>query len=338
MSQEGTTIPVEEFLAQDIPLLDVRSPGEYSAGHIPGAVSFPLFNDLERAEIGTLYKQVSADAAFSRGLRIAEPKIPDYLEHAQKLGTSFRIHCWRGGMRSRAMADLLREHGYDCEVLKGGYKAYRQSMMSFLERPMRLRVLTGHTGSMKTEVLHAIRSMGEQFIDLEGLANHQGSSFGNVHTTGQPTTEQFQNDLYEAVRGLDLERVIWIEDESMMIGKCAVPNPLFLQKESAPHFLIEIADSKRLSHLVNNYGGLEPLHLTKAMEGIRKKLGHERCDLASDHISKGNLREAARIALVYYDKQYSKAVEKKKHLVKQQFSFQTESPEEIARHLLDGIN
>lgn len=302
----------DELLTSTHPLLDVRSPGEYAHGHIPGAISFPLFSDEERARIGTLYKQTGRDEAFEEGLRVVGPKMAGFVQDARDLGASaMNIYCWRGGMRSNSMAWLLEQAGFEVSVLDGGYKRYRGHLMSFFESPLDLRILTGLTGSGKTAVLHALQDQGAQVIDLEGIANHKGSSFGNVLTAGQPTTEQFQNDLFEAFMGLDIHRPIWVEDESIAIGGVYLPQPLFARMRTSPHVLLEVDDDQRLDLLVEDYGQLAPARLKEATANISKKLGLENMRDAHAAIDDGDLRRAASIILRYYDRMYRKSIGKK---------------------------
>ncbi len=326
-----------DFLNTEIPILDVRSPSEFMAGHIPGAVNLPLFSDEERAEVGTLYKQKGREAAIKRGLDLVGPKMSAFITQAENLTSKdLHIHCWRGGMRSQSMAWLLETYGFEVSVLDGGYKAYRKGIHEFFSQDLNLKVLSGLTGSQKTEVLLAMKDMGEQVLDLEGLAGHQGSSFGNVLSQGQPSTEQFHNLLFHEAKDFDLDRSIWLEDESFMIGKVAFLGPLHNIKENSPHIVIEIPLENRLDHLVKGYGDLHREGLIKATEGIRRKLGNERADEAIALIQEGKLREAAAIILHYYDKQYLRSLEKKKDKIQEKITFEHGDIQDIARHLIHG--
>ncbi|MEL7376201.1 MAG: rhodanese-like domain-containing protein, partial [Bacteroidota bacterium] len=177
------TIKPEEYLSQstDRVLLDVRSPGEYAQGHLSGAESLPLFDNPERAEVGTLYKQESPDAALLRGLEIAGSKMRHYVEQARQLadGKPVTVHCWRGGQRSQSMGWLLERAGMDVQILEGGYKDFRRWQRSWLsESTHTFIIIGGPTGAGKTRLLAALVERGESVIDLEGLARHRGSSFG----------------------------------------------------------------------------------------------------------------------------------------------------------------
>lgn len=320
----------------EFPLLDTRSPSEYAKGHIPKAHSFPLFTDEERAEVGTSYKQKGRKAAIKSGLRRVGPKMEEFVEKAEAFGSqAFLMHCWRGGMRSETLAWLLELYGFEVKVLKGGYKAYRRALLNFFGQALELRVITGATGSKKTKVLHEMAKMGQQVIDLEGIACHQGSSFGTQATVGQPTTEQFQNELFEAFRNLDTERPVWLEDESFRIGQVEMIEPLFHQKEAAPHYHIEIPYSERVKALTKDYGEIPKERLIKATNRIRKRLGHERTEAAVQHIERGDLEEAVVIILAYYDKTYFKGIQKKSERISEKLSFNSSDPQRIAETLID---
>lgn len=311
-------LQVEDFLiaAENIPILDVRSPREYEIGRLPSAVSFPLFSNEERSVIGTLYKQEGRNVAIKKGLEIVGPKLLNFIEKAESFKSeTLALHCWRGGMRSESMAWLLERYGLRTLVLEGGYKAYRNHLLIFFNSPLPLKVISGYTGSKKTILLHLLKEKGEQVIDLEGLAGHQGSSFGNAKCVQQPTTENFQNLVYHEFRKLDLSRPIWIEDESIRIGQVDVIEGLYKRMSESPHVFIEIDRSQRVDFLVEDYGMLSPEQLTEATQRIKKKLGNEKTSEAIRFIQAGELRKAAEIIITYYDTWYEKAIAKKKHLI-----------------------
>src|SRR5690606_20923019 len=185
--------------------------------------------------------------AIKKGLEIVGPKMVHFIEQAEAFqSTHLNLYCWRGGMRSESMAWLLERYGFTTTVLAGGYKAYRSHALNFFEQPLPLKVVSGYTGSKKTHFLQMLKEAGEQVIDLEGLAQHQGSSFGNKKSTGQPTTEQFQNLLYQAFSVLDLSKVIWIEDESMRIGQVNLPQRLYQRMEESPRVVLDISLAERV--------------------------------------------------------------------------------------------
>ena len=300
-------LPISEFIASDVPAIDVRSPGEFVRGHIPGAHSQPLFSDEERAVVGTLYKQEGRDAAVLEGLRIVGPKLATIVEHARALAPDgrIRVHCWRGGERSGSVAWLLDKSGFD-EVLtlKGGYKSFRNLVLASFTAQMELRVLGGYTGTGKTETLRHLRDLGQQVIDLEALAHHKGSSFGAIGEDPQPTTEHFENLLWNALRALDHTRPIWVEDESMMIGRAKIHDDFFAQMRGAQLFFAEMPVEERAARLVVDYGKYPKEELAEATKRIEKRLGPQHCRTALKALDAGDHYTVAMITLNYYDKTY----------------------------------
>ena len=193
-------ISVEQAVQDSLPIIDVRSPLEFEKGHIPGATNVALFSNEERAHIGTVYKQESQEAAIEIGYKYADPKREHYIREARKAAPDGRVivHCWRGGMRSKSMAEHLENNGFtDVQVITGGYKAFRNYVLDFFQRSFSIKVIGGYTGSGKTEILQELKHQGEQVIDLERLAHHKGSAFGGIGQKEQPSVEQFENLLYK---------------------------------------------------------------------------------------------------------------------------------------------
>lgn len=303
---------MEEVLSGGGPLIDVRSPGEYLQGHIPGAVNIPLFTDEERARVGTLYSRVSPEKAMETGLVLVEPKLGWFLEEACRVapGGAVAVHCWRGGLRSRSFARHLATNGFrEVTVVTGGYKAYRHLLLRYFEHPPELRVLGGFTGSGKTEILRILASRGVQTVDLEGLACHKGSSFGAIGCDSQPTTEQFENNLYEAFRKLNPAQPVWLEDESHNIGGVNLPVGLWQHMQKSPTLFIRIPREVRADGLVGEYTGFGTALLEEATRRIARRLGGENSIKALGFIAAGHFREAALILLAYYDKSYTRALQ-----------------------------
>lgn len=299
---------VSDFLhlSKSLPIIDVRSPGEYESGHIPGSYNIPLFNNEERAEVGTCFKTVGKKAAVKLGLKIVGPKMYGFVEQVEKrsLGDEVLVHCWRGGMRSGSFAWLLTTAGIKAHTLIKGYKGYRNFSLEKFQELDNLVLLGGETGSGKTEILNLLSKNGEQVIDLEKLANHKGSSFGNLSKYPQPSTEQFQNDLLERILSFNTKKRIWVEDESHNIGNVGIPDLFWKKMRSSPLIRIVKDKSHRISQLVNEYGKIDPNLLKEGILRIQKKLGGLITQQALESLEKGDMQKVAELCLMYYDKAY----------------------------------
>lgn len=336
----GHCLTVFDFLAARATrvLLDVRSPGEYAQGHIPGAVSFPLFSDEERAQVGTVYKEKGGESAYELGLTLVGPKMADFVRRARALAPERRlaIHCWRGGQRSGSMAWLLRQAGFDVITLEGGYKTYRRYVLeNFGKWKLEIRIVGGRTGTGKTKILRELEKIGEQVIDLEGLAHHKGSAFGFIGEAPQPTVEQFENDLFEAISRLDPARRVWIENESRSIGRVYIPDAFWEIMKNAPLLNIEIPDEARIQNLLADYTSTDTADLKAAFLKIDKKLGGQNLKAALEALDCSDFATAARIALRYYDKTYQHCLESNPSPFVRHLKFDQGNPEKIAKYLAD---
>lgn len=310
-------LALKEFLQGPGPILDVRSPSEYQQGHIPGSHSFPLFSDVERAHIGTVYKQQSRQEAIEMGLLFFQPKLELFISQAAHLLTSVgKVLCWRGGMRSGFVARLLELMGYTTFSLQGGYKAYRRWTLQRLThfpppRSFSLFVLGGLTGSGKTDILQALQQRGEQVIDLEAIAKHRGSAFGGIGFPQQPTQEQFENELALILERLDWSKPIWIEDESRLIGRCHIPPALYASMLQAPLFYVSCSLSDRLQRLLTQYGQAPKQYLLEATQRIVKRLGGQLSKEIQQFIEEEKNEQAFERLLSYYDKAYQYQISKR---------------------------
>jgi len=309
-------ITIDELMRMPdrIPYADVRTPAEFQQGHMPGAYNIPLFTNEERVLVGTTYKQTSREAAILLGFDLAGPKWSGFIRQALEIAPQRRIavHCWRGGMRSGAMAWALDLYGFEVWLVDGGYKRYRRWVLHQFEETYRLWVVGGMTGSGKTAVLRQLRLLGEQVIDLEDLAQHQGSAYGTLNRLVQPTQEQFENNLAEGLNRLDRNRKIWVEDESLPIGKCMVPKPFWNLIQTEPLIDLRVREDSRIEGLVKEYGSLDKAFLEECTERIGKRLGTERTKHAVTAIREGRMDEFIRQVLVYYDKTYRNAMSARK--------------------------
>ena len=308
-------INVNEFLQkakEGLPIVDVRSPGEYEHAHIIGAVNMPIFNNEERAEVGTIYKKIGKTHAVQKGLEFVGPKLKDFTKRALKLKSEeILIHCWRGGMRSASMAWLFETVGLKVYLLTGGYKAYRHYVLESFQTKFNFMLLGGSTGSGKTEMLELLKAKGEQVIDLEGIANHKGSAFGGIGQNEQPTNEHFENLLSYELLSLDTKKTIWLEDESRNVGRDFIPQGFWDEMRDSPVIRIDCDYEIRLERIMRDYACLDVENLKNSITKIRKRLGYDKCKMALDFCDNNDIEQAARICLDYYDKLYSSSLEKR---------------------------
>ena len=321
MSEKPTnsSYPVTDFRNLSSPIIDVRSPSEFRQGHWPGAVNIPLFSDSERETIGISYKKESRLKAIFNGLKITIPNTKQLLEvihqitiNNEGINKSLRIYCWRGGMRSSAFAWLARTIGIRTYLLQGGYKNYRKWVLNKFEDDLPIRLVGGKTGTRKTDLLNYINEDNIHVIDLEGIANHRGSSFGSLGMKEQPTTQQFENILAESLYKFQKNSAIeiWLEAESSNLGKCRIPNVLYTQMKKAP--IIEIIKDKneRVKNLVNVYSQNSQTELKDAVNRISKRLGPQRTKEAITAIDRKEWSKACEAMLDYYDKCYEYELKK----------------------------
>lgn len=296
-----------------MPILDVRSPSEFAHGHAVGALSLPLFSDQERHEVGLCYKTKGQAEAIRLGLAFVGPKMADLVKQADQLaqGSDIEVYCWRGGMRSQSMEWLFTTAGHRVKRWEGGYKGYRQRVQAIWNAPRPWMVLSGLTGSGKTEILRAMMAQSAPVFDLEGIAHHKGSAFGHVGEGDQPTQENFENNGAHLLEELPEKEVLWMEDESRSIGRIWMHSDFFALKKEAPLVVIERSRANRLDHLVALYGQASKEDLAAVFPKIAKRLGHQQAQTAIEAVYQGDLRSAADIALSYYDRTYQESIQKR---------------------------
>lgn len=274
MNARADTADYRAIFLAAVPLLDVRAPVEFSAGAFPGAVNIPLLTDDERAQVGTLYRQQGQQAAIALGHQLVRDavkaeRMARWIAFTTQHPDGY-LYCFRGGLRSQTVQQWLRAAGVDYPLIVGGYKAIRQFLLAELDRlavSMPIAIVGGHTGCGKTRVIQAIKCA----VDLEALAQHRGSSFGRL-PGGQPTQIDFENALAIALlrATIDPKKNIWLEDESRMIGRCAIPLNLRAQMEQAPVVLIGEPLESRVQVVLEDYvvGGLSQYEQVYGVDGF----------------------------------------------------------------------
>lgn len=331
-------ISVDDFLKlrKTLPVVDVRSEGEFEAGNIPSAINIPLLNNAERVEVGTDYKQKGQQEAIRTGFRLVGPRLVEIIDQAKKeaYNNELIVHCWRGGMRSANFCQFVGMAGVKSHQLKGGYKSYRQLALQSFKTPFNFIVLAGSTGSGKTEILNSLAEAGEQVIDLEGLAHHRGSVFGGLMQPPQPTTEQFQNNLFETILMLDPGKRVWIEDESIAVGKIFLPGDFWKTMGASPVVELRVDKHVRISRLVDEYGSADRQLFLEAMTGITKRLGGQHFKAAKEKLFEDDMTAVMEILLTYYDKAYRNGLDKKLSRTKATFTWDGNDKNELIEKLI----
>ena len=316
-------IDIEEFLRlqreKKLPVIDVRSPSEFNHGHIPNAKNIYLFDDDERKIVGTTYKKDGREAAILKGLEYVGGRMADILKAVDKISKNnvILMHCFRGGMRSESVAWLCSNYKYDVYVLEGGYKSYRRYVLeSFNNKKYKINLVTGRTGSKKTLILNRLKELKYNVIDLEGIAKHKGSAFGWINEGEQPSQEQFENDLCYELYKYDNGSSLWVEDESLLIGKRAIPRGLFDNMKS-PHNIIylNVPIEDRAKYITDTYGKYSIDDLKESIIKIKKRLGDERMREALGLLEDGKIYECVLVLLYYYDKAYKLSIQEENKII-----------------------
>lgn len=336
---------IEDFIAmaKEHPVFDVRSPSEYEHAHIPRAYSLPLFTNEERKIVGTAYKQESKQKAIKIGLKYFGVKMVKMVEEVEtvlnsKGSTTVLVYCWRGGMRSAGVAWLLDLYGFNVYTLAGGYKAYRNWVLKQFEKEYPFKIIGGYTGSGKTEVLQAFKQKGEIIIDLEGLASHKGSAFGNLGQPKQPGQEMFENLLANELElAVVHNRIIWLEDESQRIGEVNIPISLFKFMRTCRVYFIDIPFEERLNYIVAGYGKYEKEKLINATIRIKKRLGGLETKTAVNCLIEDDVKGAFKVLLQYYDRLYTKSMGNMREQVDQIFQKISLATVDINRNALQIV-
>ena len=283
--------------------IDVRSPSEFEEMTIPGSVNIPVFDDEERAEVGTLYKQVSAEEATDRGLELFSAKLPQIMKEIKELEGEKVVFCWRGGMRSKAAATFLDLMGVNVLRIKGGVRAYRHWVLGQLEtahlKPQAY-VLNGGTGIGKTTILKQLKKDGYPTLDIEGLANHRGSIFGGIglHPNNQKT---FDSLLIEEIQKLQTSPFVVFEAESKRISKLLLPKFLLEKKEKGTHIFINMPMEERVRHILEEYK-LQDHHeeFIEAFQVIKRRIHSPVANEIEKELQVRNYERILQLLLEYY--------------------------------------
>ena len=309
---------LEEFRKVNGPLIDVRSPSEYYKGHMPNSINIPLFDNEERSIVGTIYKNYGREKAVIQGLEYTAIKIENIINRLFEAinvyksrnhnsiseDPTLKIYCARGGMRSQSICWLLEKYKQKSVTLNNGYKSYRKWSLDSFNKKWEIIVMGGKTRVGKTKLLKLLGKNNFQIIDLEGLANHRGSTFGGLGMREQPSNEQFENLIAERLKGFKKNNKILVEAESSNIGKCKIPHEFFSQMKTAERIEIKKSESNRLEELINTYSIFKEKDLIEAIIRIKKRLGPQRTKIAIESIKNKDWKSVCKSVLEYYDKCY----------------------------------
>ncbi len=312
---ESITLPAN--FSEFTHIIDVRSPGEFADDHIPGAINLPVLTNEQRAEVGTLDKQVSPFHARRLGAHYATDNISRHLaDSLSDMDKDFTplVYCWRGGMRSNSFATIMRAIGWRARTIQGGYKAYRNHVITRLEEllattELQLHALSGLTGCGKTKILHALARNGHQVLDLEGLANHRGSLLGDDPTQPQPSQRLFETHLLETLERFDLSEPIWTEAESSKIGKIQCPPALWQKLSQSITYQVKLPLANRAELLKTDYAHFmeDGESLCGILDHLRRLRGHAQVDRWHEQIRSADWKNFLQSILHdHYDLSYRK--------------------------------
>jgi tRNA 2-selenouridine synthase len=320
----GYKIDVEDALKlKNAVWFDVRSPGEYEQATVPGAFSLPIFDNEERKIIGTIYHQIGTEHAKDKGLEIVSTKLPELVRSfKQQAGDrEVVVFCWRGGMRSESIVAVLRAMGLAAYQLNGGYKQYRRyvlNQISSLDVDGRFVVIHGPTGSGKTKLLYELKKINVPMIDLEGLANHRGSVFGDMFLGHQPTQKMFESKLFNLLQKYEHEKWIVLENESKKIGRIWLQDSFYSAMTSGKHIYLSVSLETRIKRILKEYyrsgETVTPEDCLERLEQIKKWIGNSKISELKQLIANKDWERMVRILLVdYYDPLYMHGDKKYAH-------------------------
>ncbi len=323
--------------------VDLRSPKEFDEDHVPNAVNIPLLNDEERHLVGTAYKQDGSTIAKEIGLEFVAPKLPLIVKEIKELynHNPVVIYCWRGGLRSRSLTQVLNLMGISAYRLTGGYKAFRKHVYDFFqeEMPYKFVVLHGLTGTGKTDIILELQKLGKPAIDLEGLANNRGSVFGSVGLGAQYSQKKFETKLCQACKSIQPGSFVVVEGESKRLGRNFIPDSFFEAMNNGINVLVYDELERRITRIVDEYKEDTQENtdaILHAISCLKKRLGKKAISTLSEMLLAGNVHSVVEYLLVnYYDPLYNYP---KKFENECSISLSGTDPQTSARTLVSYLN
>ncbi|MFD2367964.1 tRNA 2-selenouridine(34) synthase MnmH [Pseudoduganella sp. GCM10020061] len=299
-------------------IIDVRSPSEFALDHLPGAINYPVLDDAEREQVGTLYKQVNSFEAKKVGAALVSKNIGRHIEeHLSGHPREWKplVYCWRGGNRSGSMAHVLARIGWPAVQLDGGYKAYRARVSADLaEAPtLPFRVVCGTTGSGKSRLLEVLDAAGAQVLDLEKLAAHRGSVLGHLPDEPQPSQKLFESRIWDALRRFNPSQPVFVESESKKVGNLRVPDALMDTMRQSPCIALSLSRDDRVRLLMEDYHhfAANPEVLNAQLDHLVKLHGREKIDAWHALANSGRIEELVALLLAdHYDPAYLRSIDR----------------------------
>lgn len=327
--------------------IDVRSESEYDKGHIIGAVNLPILNDIERHEVGWIYKNASVEEAKKVGLRHGSAKLQMFFETVEKLRSDHPnkkivFYCARGGYRSRSIALLMRSIDMPVYWLQGGYKSYRQEVLSVLHNSKTLPtfiVVNGLSGVGKTHILMELKKLGQPVLDLEGAANHKGSHLGAIGTSGKQSVQSFENEIFHQLSRID-HPYCFVESESKRIGHVFIPNEIFEKLQGGRYIKISASLNFRINGLINDYVSAPDFlnSFETALNKIKPYITKELFLEITEHFKQADYENLTKKLLEnHYDPIYFKSINSHQHIAEFVCSNHSECASEIDQWLKRSI-
>lgn len=322
-------------------IVDVRSPGEYKDSTINGAINLPLFDDEERATVGTIYTRESTEKAKKLGVEIVAKKLPGIYDKVHELEKQYEkvvLFCARGGMRSGSIAELLGALGTRVERIKDGYKGYRAFIteeLPKLNEKVEYVVLHGNTGVGKTEILKKLKEHSYNVLDLEGCANHRGSILGSVGLGETTSQKQFESNVYEELREVQ-GKYVFVEAESRRIGRVVIPEYIHNKMKSGIHVFVDADIEFRKDLIVREYTKVENCkeEICEALIKLKKHISEKNIEEYCEKVRQGEYDEVVKELMVkYYDPLYMHSSDKYDY----DFKVMVNEVEEAAKTLEDFI-
>ncbi len=300
-------------------VIDVRSESEFALDHLPGAINCPVLHDEERVRVGTIYKQQSPFDAKKLGAALVAANIARHLQdHFADCPRGWKplVYCWRGGNRSGAMVHILAKIGWPATQLDGGYKAYRQHLVTAIDElspRLDFRVICGTTGSGKSRLLETLAARGAQVLDLERLAAHRGSLLGSLPGEPQPSQKMFETRLWDTLRRFDPARVVFVESESKKVGNLRVPETLMSCMRASACVRVDIATEDRVRLLIEDYPHLasDTAQLMSQLQHLAPLHGHDKIAHWGRLAASGDIPAlVAALLNEHYDPAYLKSIDR----------------------------